>query len=33
MVKEVAPEQAKEINQNIAHNYAVYASWYMEDSE
>lgn len=30
MVKEVAPEQAKEINQKIAHNYAMYASWYEE---
>ena len=30
-VKEVAPEQAKEINQKIAHNYAMYASWYTED--
>ena len=30
-VKEVAPEQAKEINQKIAHNYAMYASWYTEE--
>ena len=30
-VKEVAPEQAREINQKIAHNYAMYASWYKED--
>lgn len=29
-VKEVSPEQAKEINQKIAHNYAMYASWYAE---
>ncbi len=29
-VKEVSPEQAKEINQKIAHNYAMYASWYKE---
>lgn len=29
-VKEVAQEQAKEINQKIAHNYAMYASWYKE---
>jgi len=29
-VKEVAPDQAKEINQKIAHNYAMYASWYKE---
>ena len=27
-VKEVSPEQAKEINRKIAHNYAMYASWY-----
>jgi carbonic anhydrase/acetyltransferase-like protein (isoleucine patch superfamily) len=27
-VKNVEPEQAKEINQKIAHNYAMYASWY-----
>ena len=32
-VKEVAPEQGKEINQKIAHNYAVYASWYSEDEK
>ena len=30
-VKEVAPEQAKEINQKIAHNYAMYAGWYTQD--
>ena len=30
-VKEVSSEQAKEINQKIAHNYATYASWYKED--
>jgi len=29
-VKKVEPEQAKEINQKIAHNYAMYASWYKE---
>ena len=29
-VKEVSPEQAKEINQKIAHNYSMYASWYIE---
>ena len=29
-VKEVSPEQAKEINQKIAHNYSMYASWYTE---
>ena len=27
-VKEVSPEQAAEVNQKIAHNYAMYASWY-----
>ena len=27
-VKKVDPEQSKEINQKIAHNYAMYASWY-----
>ena len=27
-VKDVEPEQAKEINMKIAHNYAMYASWY-----
>jgi carbonic anhydrase/acetyltransferase-like protein (isoleucine patch superfamily) len=31
-VKKVDPEQAKEINQKIARNYHIYASWY-EDSE
>lgn len=30
-VKEVAPEQAQEINRKIAHNYAMYASWYKDD--
>ncbi|MDR1542967.1 MAG: gamma carbonic anhydrase family protein [Prevotellaceae bacterium] len=29
-VKKVAPEQAAEINQKIAHNYSFYASWYKE---
>lgn len=27
-VKKVDPEQSKQINQKIAHNYAMYASWY-----
>jgi len=27
-IKKVSPEQAKEINQKIAHNYSMYASWY-----
>jgi carbonic anhydrase/acetyltransferase-like protein (isoleucine patch superfamily) len=30
-VKAVSPEQSKEINQKIAHNYAMYASWYKEE--
>ena len=29
-VKKVDPEQAKEINQKIARNYHMYASWYQE---
>ena len=29
-VKMVDPEQAKEINQKIAHNYLMYSSWYKE---
>ena len=27
-VKEVTPEQARDVNQRIAHNYEMYASWY-----
>ena len=27
-VKKVDPEQAKELNQKIAHNYLMYAGWY-----
>lgn len=27
-VKDVSPEQRNEINRKIAHNYAMYASWY-----
>lgn len=30
-VKKVDPEQAKEINQKIAKNYLMYASWYKEE--
>lgn len=30
-IKKVAPEQAKEINQKIANNYHMYASWYKEE--
>ena len=29
-VKKVAPQQAQEINQKIAHNYSEYASWFMD---
>ena len=32
-VKKVAPEQAQEINQKIAHNYSMYASWYEESKK
>jgi carbonic anhydrase/acetyltransferase-like protein (isoleucine patch superfamily) len=28
MVKKVDPQQSQEINRRIAHNYAMYASWY-----
>ena len=28
MVKKVDPQQSEEINQRIAHDYAMYASWY-----
>jgi carbonic anhydrase/acetyltransferase-like protein (isoleucine patch superfamily) len=30
-VKKVAPEQAAEINQKIAHNYEIYASWFKDN--
>jgi len=29
-VKRVDPEQSKEINEKIANNYLMYASWYKE---
>lgn len=29
-IKKVDPEQAKELNQKIANNYSMYASWYKE---
>lgn len=29
-VKKVEPQQSKEINERIAHNYGMYASWYKE---
>lgn len=32
-VKKVDPTQAQEINQRIAKNYHMYASWYKEDTE
>lgn len=32
-IKKVAPEQSREINQKIANNYQMYASWYTEDSK
>jgi len=32
-VKKVAPEQAKEINQKIANNYRMYASWYTDNKK
>ena len=30
-IKKADPEQTNEINRKIAHNYAMYASWYMEE--
>ena len=30
-IKKVDPEQAKELNQKIAHNYLMYSQWYRED--
>lgn len=30
-VKDVSPEQGNEINRKIAHNYAMYASWYEQE--
>ncbi|MDR0743170.1 MAG: gamma carbonic anhydrase family protein [Tannerella sp.] len=32
-IKKVDPGQSKEINQKIAHNYHMYASWYKENDE
>lgn len=32
-IKKVDPEQAKELNIKIAHNYLTYASWYTEEEE
>ncbi|NDW13541.1 gamma carbonic anhydrase family protein [Bacteroides sp. 214] len=30
-IKKVDPEQAKELNQKIAHNYLMYSDWYKEE--
>lgn len=32
-IKKVDPEQSKELNQKIANNYAMYASWYTEEEK
>ena len=32
-VKKVAPEQATEINQKIAHQYAMYAGWFKDEEK
>ena len=32
-IKKADPEQTNEINRKIAHNYAMYASWYQEQSK
>lgn len=32
LIKQVDPAQANEMNRKIAHNYAMYAGWYDEDS-
>ena len=32
-IKKADPEQTNEINRKIAHNYAMYASWYMEEEK
>ena len=31
-IKNVEPEQTNEMNRKIAHNYAMYAGWYKEES-
>jgi len=33
MVKAVPPEQSNEMNRKIAHQYAMYAGWFMEEDE
>ena len=30
-IKKVDPEQAKELNEKIAHNYLMYSQWYKEE--
>ena len=30
-IKKVDPEQSKELNQKIAHNYLMYSRWYEEE--
>lgn len=32
-IKKVDPEQSRELNQRIAHQYLMYASWYKEEGE
>lgn len=32
-IKKADPEQAKELNQKIAHNYLMYAGWYKDEEE
>jgi carbonic anhydrase/acetyltransferase-like protein (isoleucine patch superfamily) len=32
-VKNVAPEQSNEMNRKIAHQYAMYAGWFMEEDQ
>ena len=32
-IKKADPEQTNEINRKIAHNYAMYASWYKEEEK
>ncbi len=32
-IKQVDPAQAKELNQKIAHNYKMYASWYKDEMD
>ena len=32
-IKKVDPEQAKELNQKIAHNYLMYSEWYKHEDD